>query len=100
MNAKIKEQGSVRLDGRIFKWAYDEADVLEVWNWQYGRSLEQLQGADKEGFARELALKLIDAREDGRRQEPATTSRHCTAEHSEASFRMTAFGQKRTFING
>ena len=53
MNARIKEQGSFRLDGRIFRWAYDEADVLEVWNWQYGRSLEQLQGADKDGLARE-----------------------------------------------
>ena len=64
MNAKIKEQGSVRLAGHIFKWAYDEADVLEVWNWQYGQSSEQLQGADKDSLARELALKLIDTRED------------------------------------
>ena len=64
MDARITEEGRFKLDGRIFRWAYDEADVLEVWNWQYGRSLEPLQGADKEGLARELALKLIDARED------------------------------------
>ncbi len=61
MDARITEEGRFKLDGRIFRWAYDEADVLEVWNRQYGRSLEQLQGADKDGLTRELALKLIDA---------------------------------------
>ena len=64
MTARLKGKGSFRLNGHIFEWAYDEADVLEVWNWQYGQSSEQLQGADKDRLARELALKLIDTRED------------------------------------
>ena len=64
MSARLKGKGSFRLNGHIFEWAYDEADVLEVWNWQYGQSSEQLQGADKDRLARELALKLIDTRED------------------------------------
>ncbi len=64
MTARLKGKGSFRLNGHIFEWAYDEADVLEVWNWQYGQSSEQLQGADKGRLARELALKLIDTRED------------------------------------
>ncbi len=64
MSARIKKQGSFTLDGCIFKWAYDEIDVLEVWNWQYGQSSQQLQGADRDRLARELALKLIDTRAD------------------------------------
>ncbi len=64
MTARLKGKGSFRLNGHIFEWAYDEADVLEVWNWQYGQSSEQLQGADRDRLARELALKLIDTRED------------------------------------
>ncbi len=62
--ARLKEKGSFRLNGHIFEWAYDEADELEVWNWQYGQISEQLQGADKDRLARELALMLIDTRED------------------------------------
>ena len=64
MTARLKGKGSFRLNGHIFEWAYDEADVLEVWNWQYGRSMERLQDADKDELARELALKLIETRED------------------------------------
>ncbi len=40
MTARLKGKGSFRLNGHIFEWAYDEADVLEVWNWQYGQSSE------------------------------------------------------------
>ena len=47
----------------MFKWAYDEADILEVWNWQYERTSDQLRKADREKLARELALKLLDARD-------------------------------------
>lgn len=62
MNARIKEQGSFSLDGRIFKWAYDDADKLEVWNWELGHRSEPVNGSDKERLARELALKLIEVR--------------------------------------
>ncbi len=77
MTAKLKGEGSFRVSGHIFEWAYDEADVLEVWNWQYGRSMERLQDADKDGLARELALKLIDTREDrSNRKQRAQNHQH------------------------
>ena len=63
IHSRIKEEGSFKLDGRVFKWAYDEADILEVWNWQYERTSDQLRKADREKLARELALKLLDARD-------------------------------------
>ena len=64
MTARIKDEGSFHLDGRLFRWAYDEADLLEVWNWQYGRNSVQLRGADVQKLARELALQLIEERKD------------------------------------
>ena len=64
MKARIKEEGSFTIDGRVFRWAYDEADLLEVWNWQYGRNWAQRRGAELEKLARKLALELIEDRED------------------------------------
>lgn len=64
MKGKITAEGSFTIDGRVFRWAYDEADLLEVWNWQYGRNWAQLRGAEIDKLARKLALDLIANRED------------------------------------
>ena len=64
MSAEITEQGQVTVEGRTFKWAYDTADMLEVWNWQYGRSWAKAEGIAPATLARRRALELIAARDE------------------------------------
>lgn len=57
---KIVQRGAALVDGAKFHWTCDTDDVLEVWNWRYGRSCRSLSaGAETNVLIRRTAMDLM-----------------------------------------
>jgi hypothetical protein len=76
MKTEITHQGRIVIEGLVFDWTRDNAEMLEVWHWQYGRKYERMTGETCEGVAREMALQLIADRQ------AAGSSLHASAERA------------------
>ena len=57
---RIVREGAAYVDGAKFRWAYDSAGVLEVWNWRYGRSCRCAGSAATDILIRRTAMDLIE----------------------------------------
>lgn len=56
---RIVREGAALVDGAKFRWAYDSAGTLEVWNWRYGRCCRVLNSAATHILIRRTAMDLI-----------------------------------------
>jgi hypothetical protein len=60
MHSRIAKEGSFILDGRTFRWAYDESNMLEVWSWRSGRlCTSEVRVHHLDIAARNMALTLM-----------------------------------------